>query len=143
VAIDRRHVGYALPPFSVTVDAARLERFAQAIGERNPRLVSETAPPTFMKVLEGEHNSSRAILTALNVDLKRVLHAEQRFEYIAPILVGDTVTIERSITEIYERKNGAMEFIVIESRFTGRGQKLLGRSRQTVLVRNPAPKVAD
>ena len=140
VPIDRRHVGYALPPFSVTVDSTRLEQFAQAIGERNPHLAGAIAPPTFMKVLEGENNSSRAILAALDVDLRHVLHAEQHFEYMAPIRAGDRLTIERWVSEIYEKQGRAMEFIVIDTRFTGPAGQPIGRSRQIVLVRNSAPR---
>jgi hypothetical protein len=142
VPIDRRHVGYTLPPFSVTVGSARLEQFAQAIGERNPRLACAIAPPTFMKVLEGENNSSRAILAALDVDLSRVLHAEQHFDYMAPIRAGDCLTIERRVSEIYEKKGGAMEFIVIDTTFAGPAGQPVGCSRQIVLVRNSASEVA-
>lgn len=140
MAIDRRHVGYALPPFTVEVDPRRLAAFAAAIGERDPRLAAEVAPPTFMKVLEGEHDSSRAILAALEVPLARVLHAEQQFEYLAPIRAGDRVTVRRTVTDLYEKKGGAMEFIVIESVLTGAAGLLLGRSRQVVAVRNPRPE---
>ena len=137
MAIDRKHLGFALPPFAVTVGAERLARFAEAIGETDPLYREQIAPPTFMKVLEGEDNSSRRILEALEVDLRRVLHAEQQFDYLAPIRAGDEIAVERRVADLYARKDGQMEFIVIESRFTGPSGELVGRSRQIVLVRNP------
>ena len=139
MSIDRAHLGYALPPFTVEVTAARIAQFRAAIGATagDPDL----APPTFMKAVEGEQNSSRRILEALGVDLKRVLHAEQQFDYLGAIRAGDTVQVQRTVTDLYDKKNGAMDFIVIESTIRHAERGLLGRSRQVVLVRNPKPAV--
>lgn len=138
MAIDRKHLGFALPPFVVTVSPERLARFADAIGERDPLYREQIAPPTFMKVLEGEDNSSRRILRALGVELPRVLHAEQQFDYLVPIRAGDEIRVERRVADLYDKKDGQMDFIVIETRFTGPSGMLVARSRQIVLVRNPA-----
>ncbi|WP_293395578.1 MaoC family dehydratase N-terminal domain-containing protein [Nevskia sp.] len=140
MAIDRAHVGYALPAFTVAVTPERIAKFRAAIGETGGDV--RVAPPTFMKMVEGEHNSSRRILDTLAVDLRRVLHAEQQFDYVGPILAGDQLDVVRSVSDIYERKNGLMEFIVIESTISHAERGLLGRSRQVVLVRNPKPAVA-
>ncbi len=140
MSIDRRHIGFALPVFTVEVTAERLAAFARAIGETDSRFAQETAPPTFLKAIEGENNSSRAILVALGVPLKHVLHAEQQFDYVSPVRVGDLIGVERRVVDIYDKRNGAMEFIVIESVMTvmtGAAQTVAGRSRQIVLVRNP------
>lgn len=138
MAIDRKHLGFALPPFVVTASPERLAHFADAIGERNPLYREQIAPPTFMKVLEGEDNSSRRILEALGVELPRVLHAEQQFDYLVPIRAGDEIRVERRVADLYDKKDGQMDFIVIETRFTGPSGMLVARSRQIVLVRNPA-----
>ena len=138
--IDRRHVGYAFPVFSVKVDPQRVAAFARAIGEPPPSSPERPAPLTFMKVLEGEHGSSRKILEVMGVPLARVLHAEQQFEYVAPLMAGQVVTVSRRVVDLYEKKGGAMEFIVIESVFTSEDGEILGRSRQVVAVRNPAPE---
>jgi hypothetical protein len=139
MAINRRHVGYALPLFTVTVDPGRIAAFARAIGERDLTASERVAPLTFMKVLEGEDGSSRKILEVLEVPLARVLHAEQQFDYLAPIVPGQAVTVSRRVVDLYEKKGGAMEFIVIESVFTSEQAEVLGRSRQVVAVRNPSP----
>ena len=136
--IDRKFLGYTLPAFTVTVTPERLANFCEAIGEPAPAEGERLAPLTFMKVLEGEDNSSRRILEALGVELKRVLHAEQQFDYFAPIRAGDAVRVERKVADLYDKKGGLLDFIVIETSFTAPSGALLGKSRQIVLVRNPA-----
>lgn len=137
MSIDRTFLGFALPELAVTITPERLARFAEAIGETDPAFGRELAPPTFLKVVEGEGGSSRKILETLQVDLRRILHAEQQFEYFVPIRAGDTITVRRKVADLYEKKGGEMEFIVIESTFTNAAGKLAARSRQIVLVRNP------
>ena len=134
--IDRKHIGFSLPPFTVLVDREQLRRFAEAIGNR---VHSDLAPPTYMKVIEGENGSSRAIVAALGVDLRRVLHVEQEFDYGAPIRGGDHVTVERRVVDIYGRKDGAHEFVIVESTLRNARGVSVGRSTQRILVRNEVP----
>ena len=140
MAIDRAFLGYALEPFTVTASAERISAFARAIGMGDA--ATGIAPPTFMKAIEGEGNSSRRIIEALGVPLSRILHAEQQFDYLAPIRAGDVLRVERSVTDLYDKRNGAMEFIVIESRISRQDGTPVGRSRQVVLVRNPSTERA-
>jgi hydroxyacyl-ACP dehydratase HTD2-like protein with hotdog domain len=137
VSINRRHIGFSLPTFSVTIASERLTQFADAIEESNPELREVIAPPTFLKVIEGEGGSSRRILDNLEVDLRRVLHAEQQFDYFLPVRVGDEITVERKVADIYDKKGGHMEFIVIETQFFNATGQNVALSRQIVLVRQP------
>lgn len=137
MAIDRAYIGYALPAFDVVVEPAALAAFAEAIGETDRRYRDEIAPLTFMKVLEGKDNSSRRIMEALGADLRRILHAEQRFEYYAPIRCGEVVTVTRRVDDIFSRKDGLLDFVLIETDFRNPAGELLGISVQSVMVRNP------
>jgi hypothetical protein len=137
MTIDRRHIGFSLPPFKVAIDRERLRLFATAIGETDPQFSSDIAPPTFLKAIDGENNSSRLILDALKVDLTRVLHAEQQFDYVAPVRAGDCITVERRVLNIFDKREGALEFIVIESVLSNQASAVVGRTRQVVMVRNP------
>jgi hypothetical protein len=136
MTVDRKHIGFRLPPFTVTVSAQRLRSFAVAIGGQEAGLEGAVAPPTYLKVIEGEGNSSREIVKALGVDLRRVMHVEQEFEYGVPLRGGDQVTVERVVADIYDRKGGALEFIVIDSTMHNSSGAFVGRSRQSILVRN-------
>jgi hypothetical protein len=142
MTIDRQFIGYSLPKFTVTVDQERLRQFAAAIGAPPPDSAAQRAPPTYLKVVEGEDNSSRKILSHLGVDLKRVLHAEQEFEYHASYRAGDQLAVERTVSNIYERKAGQLEFVVVDTVIRHTSGQLVGRTQQTILVRNPAPVTA-
>jgi len=106
--IDRSRVGFTTEPTTVAIDAWRVKLFCQAIGETDPVYWDAHAaraagcavcpvPPTFLKAVEGEHYSSAALMKLLNVPLRGVLHAEQAFEILAPVLVGDAVEVQRSV----------------------------------------------
>ncbi|HRH85228.1 MAG TPA: MaoC family dehydratase N-terminal domain-containing protein [Rubrivivax sp.] len=144
--IDRTKVGFETPPTRVPIDAWRVKLFCQAVGENDPvywdpaaassaGLAACPLPPTYLKAIEGEHFSSAALLQLLQVPLFGVLHAEQQFDYLAPVHVGDTVELQRRIDRIFDKKDGALSFIVVDTdyRVTGRA---VARSTQTILVRN-------
>ncbi len=137
--IDRRHIGFTTQPSQARVEPWRVKLFCQAIGESDPKAWQPDAPlpPTFLKAIEGEHYSSAALLQLLQVPMQRVLHAEQAFEHHAPVRVGDTVQVRRRIADIHDKKNGTMEFIVIDTLFSVGGRDV-ATARQTVLVRHPA-----
>jgi len=139
MSLDRGKIGYALPEFSVMIGADALARFASAIGEHRVPAESDLIPPTYLKVIEGVGGSSRRIVDALGIDLKRMLHARQEFEYLAPVRAGATIAVVRTVSDIFQKKDGELEFVVIETRFRDAAGTLVALSRQTLLVRNPGP----
>lgn len=138
MSIDQRHVGFSLPEFQVTLDPSRLAAFAEAVSSD-----STVIPATFLKVIEGENNSSRVILDALEVDLRRVLHVEQQFDYLVPMRAGDCLTVRRTVADIQNKRGGTMEFVVIATEFTNQHDQIAARSRQVVLVRHPEQEVRE
>lgn len=136
--IDRSRIGFTTPPTTVAVDAWRVKLFCQAIGETDPAAWAPGTPlpPTFLKALEGEHYSSAALMKLLNVPLRGVLHAEQRMDHEAPVHIGDEVEITRTVTQIYDKKDGALTFIVVETHYTVHGRRA-ATATQTILSRNP------
>jgi len=149
--IDPSHIGFTTPPTQVRVDAWRVQLFCRAIGETDPVYVDEAAahaaghracpvPPTFIKALESEHFSSAALMQRMNIPLKSVLHAQQQFTHHAPIHVGDVVTLHRQITDAYDKRDGELTFVVIDTHYDV-GTQRMATSRQTILSRRPpAPR---
>jgi acyl dehydratase len=150
--IDRdKHLGVVSEPRVVTVEKGFLIFFAKAIGETNPIYFDQAAaraagypaipvPPTYLFSLQLSQPARRGDLLdkegGLGVDMMGLLHAEQGFTYHRTIHAGDRITITTTTTEIYEKKDGALEFVVQETRFENEDGELCAEARQSMVVRN-------
>lgn len=144
---DQSPVGTRTPVITVPVEAGQLKFFAKATGETNPVYTDEAAardagyralpaPPTFLFSLNLARPDPFGAYVALGLDLGRILHAEQAFEYVAPICAGDTITIEEVLTDVFEKKGGALSFYVFESVGTNQHGEPVVRMKNTLVHRN-------
>lgn len=145
--LDRTQIGRTYAPFSVTVEAGRLRFFAKAIGETDPVYTDEAAakeagyrgipvPPTFLFSLELERPDPWGWFAEVGLDLKKVLHGEQSFTYHAVPVAGETLTLSGRIVDVYEKKNGALEFVVKETAITDASGRPVATLRSTIVQRN-------
>jgi acyl dehydratase len=145
--IDKKHIGKKLAPAVLEIEKGRLRFFAKAIGETNPIYTDEAAakaagypslpaPPTFIFTAELDADTFMPALVEMGVNLQRILHGEQQFTYLAPICAGDTITVESTISDIYDKKNGALEFLVKDSRVTNQHGTHVADVRAIIVVRN-------
>jgi acyl dehydratase len=145
--IDKRHIGHTMPRYTVDVEKGRLRFFAKAIGQADPVYSDEAAardaghpalpvPPTFLFCLEMDAPNPAAVRELLGIDIGRVLHGEQSFTYHAMAYAGDRLEFEQRIADIYDKKNGALEFVVRETRITNQRGALVAELRGVTVVRN-------
>lgn len=145
--IDRSHIGKALPPSVLRVEAGRLQFFARAIGETNPIYLDEAAaqtagfsslpaPPTFIFAAEQDAGTMARGLVDMGVDVRRVLHAEQGFTYHGMVFAGDTITVSTRVSDIYDKRDGALEFIVLDSSVENQKGVTVAEMRAVVVVRH-------
>ncbi len=145
--IDRKFIGYQLKPSVLTVDRTRLQFFAKAIGEKDPVYVDLAAaraagyadvpaPPTFLFAAELDSGANDQLLADLDIPLAKLLHGEQSFRYLKPVCAGDTVTVQSTITDIYDKKGGKLEFAVKDSRVTNQREELVAELRTVLVVRH-------
>ena len=124
--IEKTHIGRKLPAFTATAEAGQLRFFAKATGETNPIYFDESAardaghpglplPPTFLFSLEFQQPST-AWRDELGIQVARILHGEQSFIYHRMGYVGDTFTFQGRIEDIYDKKGGALSFVVKRTR---------------------------
>jgi acyl dehydratase len=149
--VDQSAVGRTFTPVTARVEPGRLRYFFDTTGETNPLYRDEGAaraagyvagpvPPTYLFCLEMMDAAEPfEFLTALDIDLARVLHGEQRFDYHAPITVGDTLTFKPRVTGVTEKKGGAMTLIIIEAEVTNQDGVHVADTSRTVVVRNARP----
>ena len=97
----------------------------------------KTAPLTFLRALQADDPNKGGLLRLLNVDIGLILHGEQHFEYFSPVVVGDVVTCQEKVVDIYDKKGGALWFVVQEMEMKDQAGKLLAKGGGVTVVRNP------
>ncbi|MNO05905.1 hypothetical protein D3C81_2274700 [compost metagenome] len=68
-------------------------------------------------------------------DLGRILHAEQSFAYHKPAVAGDVLTFDTRVADVYEKKGGALQFVVNETRVTNQDGEHIADVRSTLVQR--------
>lgn len=143
--IDRKHIGRKLDAFRVQPSAHQLRFFAKATGEDNPVYFDDSAardaghpalplPPTFLFSLEFEQPSA-AWRAEMGIDVSRILHGEQHFSYHRMAYAGDTLQYESRIADIYDKRNGALQFVVRETRVTNQHGEHVADLRSVIVQR--------
>ena len=145
--LDRQYIGHTMPKFSATVEKGRLRFFAKAIGETDPVYTDEAAaraaghpglpvPPTFLFCLEMESPDPAAIRNLLGLDYRRLLHGEQGFTYHRMAYAGDELSFEQRIEDIYDKKGGALDFVLRKTRVTNQRGEHVADLRTVTVQRN-------
>ena len=145
--LDRQYIGHTMPKFSVPVEKGRLRFFAKAIGQTDSVYTDEAAaqaaghpglpvPPTFFFCLEMESPDLAAIRNLLGLDYRRLLHGEQGFTYHRMAYAGDVLTYEQRIEDIYDKKGGALEFVLRKTRVTNQRGEHVADLRSVTVQRN-------
>ncbi len=143
--IDRSIIGFASGPFEVPLERGRLQFYAKVLGLEDPVYTDVAAakakgypdvlvPPTFLFGLEIETGDAFATFARANIDLGEVLHGEQDFVYHAPLFAGQTVSFSTKVTDVYDKKNGKLEFLVRETAVTRDGQRVVDLRSTTVVA---------
>ena len=147
--IDTRHIGHKFTPFESIVEAGRVRLFCQAIGEtaaihfdaRAARTAGYTnilAPLTFPAAIAMDNPSPRCVIDLLGIDIAWILHSEERYDYLAPICVGDRITTGIEIINIYAKKNGALQFVVTALDMHNALGQPVCKVRRSFAVRRPS-----
>lgn len=145
--IDRKFIGYEMQAHSVPIEKGQLRFFAKATGQKDPIYSDEAAaisaghkslpaPPTFLFSLDLLQEEPFILFKILGVDLNRILHGEQSFRYYKPIYAGDVIKLQSRISDIYEKKNGALEFIVQDYKAMNQDNEHVADMTRVIVVRN-------
>ena len=121
---------------TTTVEAASVRAYAQAIGDSNPAypqsdddVDGKIAPPSYAAVYAlGSSNA----MGRLGIAPNRLIHGEQSFEWTRAVRVGETLTVQGRIADVYNKRS--LQFIVAETEARDAAGELVCVSRATVLV---------
>ncbi len=147
--LDTSKIGQSFPPFTIEVERAKIHELALAIGDNNPIYHSREAAqqagykdvplyPTAPTIFNFWGNvDQHRHLTAAGINVMRILHAEEEYEYLAPIYPGDMLSGVTTIISGRSRKmrNGStMDVLTTETRYTNQDQQHVLSARTTLVV---------
>lgn len=147
--VDRSFIGLVSDPREIDVEKGQLRFFAKATGETNPIYFDEDAarkaghkgilaPPTYLFTLSlGAPPSRGDLFGDMQIDFRRMLHGEQHFTHHHPIYGGDRITMTTTTVDIFEKKNGTLEFIIQDTQAVNQDGVLCAEMRVVSIVRNP------
>ena len=144
--LDRSLIKKKYPPISFDIEKQRLRFFAKATGQTDPIYFDEQAarenghpsilaPPTFLTVVGHEQEKPYKYITDLGIDFGKILHAGQTYKYYKPVYAGDVITMESQIVDLYEKKNGALQFIEFQSTYANQDNIMVAESLATLVAR--------
>jgi len=144
---DKSKIGLQLPPYTFKVERVKIHEFVQAIGDDNPIFRDkETAlsygysdipcPPTFITSAFQEFTGAYfKVFKELGVDVKRVLHGEEEYEYLHEIYPGDILTCNMCVDSIAEKqgKSGKMDLISLRTLLVNQEGEEVLRARSLII----------
>jgi acyl dehydratase len=143
--MDKNAVGKTGQPVVMHIERGKIREFARAIKDDNPIYFDEehakkvaggiVPPPTFLMTQAHWSEAGRGGID-LGMDLRRVLHGEQEFEYHAPIHPGDVLTAVTKCEKMFEKegsRGGTMNFAVLATEFRNQKGELVAVGRSTVI----------
>ena len=147
---DKSKIGYSFPPFTIEVERGKIRELALAIGDDDPIYQSREAAqaagypdvplfPTAPTLFTFWGNAKMVSqIVSLGINVMRVLHGEEEYEYLAPINAGDILTGVMTVVDGKTRqgKDGSsLDILTTEIRYTNQhGQPVLN-AREMILVR--------
>jgi len=146
--MDKSFIGYSETSSPIRVEAPQLNLFLKALGETNPFFHDSAAakaagyrdvtiPPTYLFCLQMmTPPDSYAFYDRLGIHTGRMLHGEQGFRYHIPICLGDVLTFHAKITNIYEKKGGALTMVERETRVLNEVQQHMADITTINIIRN-------
>lgn len=148
---DESKIGQSFAPFTYEVQRNKIHELTSAIGDTNPIYhsreaaqeagfsdvpISPTTPTMFSFWGNRRRGSS---LAEVGIDVRRILHGEEEYEYIAPIYPHDVLTGTTTLVEGKTRQGSGghtMDILTMETRYVNQHNQHVLSTRTTVVVRN-------
>lgn len=146
------------PDYTVTVSRTDIARFARATGETDPIHYEPpaaadaghpdvVAPPYFPYTIRMQASNllpkdqlapdGSATADVPPLPTTRAMAGETSIEFGVPVHAGDTVTMHKRVTDLYEKegRSGALVFVVMEFEFVNQDDDLVMRESFTRIYR--------
>lgn len=147
-------IGKEYPAFTHTVDTSKIRELADALDDPNPiyrddnaakeegyegLIASPTYPTalTFRPDYGTEVPTMGVLMDEIKIDIAKLLHGVEEYEYFKPIRPGMKLTCKSKIIDHYEKsgKSGIMDFYIFETIANDEKNEKVVASRTTMIVR--------
>lgn len=131
--IDER-VGIKLKPFTYKVERCKVRELLCALDNNQTADISDDViPPTFPTVIEF-WGSQTPISKVLGLNIEKVLHGGQEYEYLGKIRIGDDITVYGQVEDVYTKAD--MTFVVLKKDFVNQHGETVVVGRSTIIERH-------
>jgi acyl dehydratase len=144
--LDPSLIGKDLDDFPLPVERSKVREFARALLDDDPIYKDSNAAqeagfenvpaPLTFAAASMHFRDDLPLFEKLGLDLKRVLHGESSWEYLAPVHVGDELVAHRRIADITTRpgkRGGEMTLVTFEMNFVNQNGDTVLRERDVVI----------
>ena len=150
---DKSKLGMEFPTYTFVVEKEKIAEFAVAVSQKdnreqiNPIYYDEEAatkagyqgipvPPTFLTssfIWTGGGLIGTANI--LGIDLSRLLHREEEYEYFGNIYANDVITRKMKVVDMLKKGNGkkSVEVTVLEAELINQRGELVLKSRSRLI----------
>ncbi|HZS79052.1 MAG TPA: MaoC family dehydratase N-terminal domain-containing protein [Ktedonobacteraceae bacterium] len=147
---DTSKIGQNLASFTYEVQRNKIHELTTAIGDMNPIYHSREAAqeagypdvpisPTTPTMFSFWGNRQRgASLAEVGINVARVLHGEEEYEYLAPIYPNDVLTGTTTLLDGKTRQGSdghSMDILTLETSYVNQQQQTVLKARTTIVVR--------
>jgi len=148
VALNQAFLNRSYPsPSTYLIEREKIQEFATAIKDTNPishdlefakqnGYADLVAPPTFLISIQMSAMEVALFDPELGLDYSKVVHGEQSFEYLRPVLAGDELSFISIIEDIKSKVGN--DFITIRSEVKDKNNDLVAILKATLIARGTA-----
>jgi acyl dehydratase len=142
MALDMDYKGREFDPFIFTVERGKIKELCLAVGDEN-QIFHDTdvakasgyrdtpAPLTFATVMNfWGYPEVWDRMKEMGVDVQRLLHAKEEYEYFAPLYPGDVVT---GVISVDSMRDGAMGMVAFKTTYR-RGEEVVLTAKMTIMI---------
>jgi acyl dehydratase len=144
--LDASLIGRDLDEFPLPVERCKVREFARALLDEDPVYQDSAAAeaagfdaipaPLTFAAASMHFRDDLPLFADMGLDLKRVLHGESTWEYLAPVQVGDELVAHRRVADITTRpgkRGGEMTLVTFEIDFVNQEGETVLRERDVVI----------
>jgi len=148
--MDMSKLGFTFPIVTMLVERGKIREFARAtfddreiyrdeMAAANEGFKNIPAPPTFSTTEALWSDVNRA--SELGIDISRTLKGGSEWEYLTPVVAGDTLTRHERVADISSKqgRNGTMTIVTTETEFVNQEGEVVLRVRENLIELDRMP----